>query len=386
MKAKKCVAVMSILILANVMSFGQSTTDIRLAISAAQLAAANSNPTEGAASPGRLGMTADGKLLVVDFSDRNNDELFSVDITTNPPTFRRIVGEAELKAKIDAHNGANPAPSVLTFQSVDVDSDGDIIVLTDGADPEKAFLFSINPETLAITLLSGLDAPPGLSSIEGNRSLAVSGTTAYITLNDRFLSVLGDAIVKIDTHSPDGGTTAAEEFTSNAQLEAIIGVGNDIDVNDIAVNPKTGNLIAINSGRADSNDDILEIDINTGEPRLLVRATDIEADLGTADVGYSSVGADADGTIYLSNAFGPSGDPTDDGIIAIRNPGNGAGEASVLASEAQIIADPDIRDINGMPVTDLRYENSSLVVSGSGTVFVSESRNVRGVISISRVK
>jgi hypothetical protein len=366
MKIKKGFAVGSILVLTSLMAFGQGSPEIRLAISAAQMIMASNGTT---AFPIRLGLTKDGKLLLVDSGDRNNEKVVAWDITTTPPTPKVIVTEAQLKAKIDAVNGADPAPQVLTIQSVDVDGDGDVIILTDGSNtatpPEYGYLFNVNPQTSAIKLLSGLDAPPGLSSVEGNRSLAVSGETAYITVNDRFGAVLGDAIVRIDADGPDGGKTAAEQFTSNDQLLVAIPSG-DIDVNDIAVNPKTGNLVAINSGTATSNDDILEIDIITGVPRVLVSAADIKADLGTSDVGYSSIGADADGAIYLSNQFGPSGDPTNRAIIAIKNPGNGAGDASLPASQAQIVGTAGLVAADNQPLTDVRYQNSGLVVAGGG--------------------
>jgi hypothetical protein len=384
---KKLFVFFCLLLLVSPVSFGQGTLEIRLAVSGQMLAAANSSTSPTSARPGRLGVTQDGKLLLSDFSDSANNEVFLFDEMATPP-LAKLTDTATLKAKVDAANGADPAPTAMTIQTLDVDSDGHLVILTDGADPEVAYLFHYDIQTKALTLVSGLDRPfapvSTASSIEGNRSMAVVGTIAYITLNDRFNAFNGDTIVGIDVHAPDTGKAVATELVSQSKLEAVVGVGQDIDLNDIAVRPSKGTLVAINSGRAQSNDDILEIDPKTGTVSVLVAATDIEADLKATDVGYTAVDVGTNDVIYLANAFGTSGEPATRGIIAIANPAAGKGDATLYASLAEIIASPNVRNISGAAITSLSYQNAGLAVNPkTGEVAFAES-NTSGVIGVRR--
>jgi hypothetical protein len=384
---KKLFAFFCLAVLASTVSFAQGTLQIRLAVSGQLLAAANSHTGPTTARPGRLGVTQDGKLLVSDFSDSASNEIFIFDETANPP-LTKLTDTATLKAKVDAANGADPAPTAMTIQTLDVDSDGHLVILTDGGDPEVAYLFHYDIQMKTLTLVSGLDRPfapiSTASSIEGNRSLAMIGTMAYISLNDRFNAFNGDSIVAVDVHAPDTGRATATELVSQAKLEAVVGVGQDMDLNDIAARPSKGTLVAINSGRAQSNDDILEIDPKTGVVSVLVAATDIEADLRATDVGYTGVDVGANDVIYLANAFGTSGEPATRGIIAIANPAAGKGDATLYASLAEIIASPNVRNISGAAVTSLSYQNAGLAVNPkTGEVAFSES-NTSGVIGVRR--
>ncbi|MCS6816648.1 MAG: hypothetical protein N0A16_12195 [Blastocatellia bacterium] len=348
---------------------------VRLAVSGDHIA---EKTLSKGARPGRLSATPDGRLIFTDFSDAANNEVFIADVSVTPPIITKVTDTATLRAKVDAENGGDPAPAVMTLQTVEVDEDGHIIILTDGGGDELAYLFRVDPRSGEVALISGLDRPfmpiQPISSIEGNRSMAVLGTTAYILLNDRFGAFNGDSIVKIDVHAPDGGRTAASELVSQAQLEAVIGVGQDIDLNDAAVWPSRGTLVVINSGRAQATDDLLEVDPRTGKVSLLVAATDIEADLGIPDVGYSGVDVGSDDAIYLLNTFGTSGHPATRGIIAIRNAGGGKGDATLFASEAEILANPSIRNRAGSPVSRFFHQNAGFAVSlVTGEVFFVDS-------------
>ncbi len=364
---------------------------VRLAVSGNQIA---EKTLSGGARPGRLGAMPDGRLIFTDFSDAANNEIFIADVSANPPILTKVTDTAALKAKVDAENGADPAPTVMTLQAVDADEDGHIVILTDGGGEELAYLFRIDPQRGEIALISGLDRPfeslSPISSIEGNRSMAVLGTTAYILLNDRFGAFYGDSIVKIDVHAPDGGRTAATELISQAQLEEVIGIGRDIDLNDAAVWSSRRTLVVINSGRAQATDDLLEVNPETGKVSLLVAATDIKADLGIPDVGYSGVDVGPNDVIYLLNTFGTSGHPATRGIIEIRNAGEGKGEAVLFASEAEILADPSIRNRAGGPVSRFFHQNAGFAVSPvTGEVFFVDSSGAtqtNGIIGVRRVK
>jgi len=383
---KKLFVFFCVLLLVGQISFGQGTLNVRLAVSGAQLAAANANPDPTKASPGRLGVIPDGRLILSDYSTANN-EIFLVDVSVNPPVFTKVIDTDALKLKVDQENGPDPAPTAMTPRALRADSDGHVIILT--GDSEVSYLFHVDPQTQppTVTLVSGLDRPFPLpvSSIGGTSTMAVLGTTAYIPLNDRFGAYNGDSIVKIDLHSPDGGKTAATEVISASQLEAVVGVGQDIDLNDAAARPSKGTLLVINSGRAQSNDDILEIDPVTRSVSVLVAATDIEADLQTTDVGYTGIDVGPNDVIYLANAYGTAGEPPARGIIAVANPGGGKGDATLFASQAEILAPPGIPNISGAPITSLSYQNAGLAVSPTtGEVFFVE-RNSSGVIGVRRV-
>ena len=151
-------------------------------------------------------------------------------------------------------------------------------------------------------------------------------------------------------------------------------------------------MVAINSGRPPATDDLLEIDPERRTVSLLVAATDIEADLEIPDVGFSGIDIGPGDVIYLANTFGTSGHPATRGIIAIRNARDGQGDASLFASQAEILASPEIRSVTGSPVTELRYQNAWLAVHPvPGEVFFTESDTARprtqtnGIIGVRRV-
>jgi hypothetical protein len=369
---KKFLAVSSMLLVLALVSFGQEEMlQIRVLFPGTQLATVNANPDPAGALPGPLHATANNRLYFSDASDSTNTEIFEV-YSITAEVFAKVTDTQTLKAKVDQVNGSAPAPSVMTVQALSVDSSGHVIILTDGPAPETAYLFRVNPATKAVTVLSGLDGPaPGRSSIEGNSSMAVFDTTAYITLNDAFGAVRGDSIVQVETTSADGGATAATELVSAAQLQtAMKAKAEVIALNDIAVRPAAGTLVAINSGSPDSSDDLIEIDPFTGRVTLLVAATDIEADIGTTDVGFSAIEIGPNDVIVLANAFGTVGEHANRSIIAIRNAGNGGGDARPYAYEVEILAQA--------PVSQLGFVNGGLAIHPiTGEVFFSET-NPRG--------
>lgn len=373
----------------------QEVLVVRLLLSGTQIAAvkAESDPTK--VLPFRLAATANNRVFFSDHGDRENIGIFEA-YSITPREIMKITDTATLRAQVDALNGAEPAPLVMSVQALDLDEDGHLIILTDGASPEQAYLFRVDRQTREVALVSGLDRPFGgaaVSSIEGNRSLAVVGTTAYITLNDRFGSPTGDSVVALDVHSASDGKGRATEVISASQLESVTGQAqSDIELNDIAVRPLRGTLVAINSGRSSSSDDILEIAPVEKSVSLLVAATDIEADLGIPDVGFSGIDVGPEDVIYLANAFGTPGHPATRGIIAVRNARDGRGEASLFASQAEILATPEIRSVTGDPVAELRFQNAGLAVHPiTGEVFFTESdtgsphAHTNGIIGVRRV-
>jgi len=235
-----------------------------------------------------------------------------------------------------------------------------------------------------ITLLSGRDAPTGsLSSIEGLTAMVVNGTTAYVVLRAFAMSAdTAPSVVTVSTTAPDGGATAATLLTSSVDLFNVIPGGDFVPSAVAQIRPSNGNLLILNSGAAGTSDDIIEINTETGEPSILVAGADIRADINTPEVGYNQFAIAADDTLYLANTFGNSSDAaTNRAILRITSPGNGVGNARVLAPEAQVIGSPAVTTVAGAPLSRLFYPDGGMAVTESGAVLFTE-RNSGGVIRL----
>lgn len=324
---------------------------------------ADANGTNVAA-PNKVAVTANGYVFT-DISDAANERVYLADVSTTPPRITLLTDENALRDKIDAVNGAMARPAAVSIQSVGVADDGSIILASDQSGAESGMIFRVNPQTRNITLLAGLDGPPTQTSVEGIAFIAVRGKTIYVVLEANFGALNGDSIAIVSVDAPDGGRTPAQEFVGEAELRNILGFTDPLAFRPVGFLPN-GNLVISNSAAAAASDDILEINTQTGAVTLLVAATDIEADIGAADIGPNGGAVDTDGTLYLTNAFGV-GD-TDDGVIIVRNPGGGRGNAAMLATEAQIIASPSIVNPAGDPITGLFIINASAVSPRRGTV------------------
>lgn len=331
-----------------------------------QIADANGTNVAG---PNKLAVTAEGHYVFTDTSDTANERVYLADVSTDPPTIRLITEENALRDKIDAVNGAAGRPAAVSIQSVGVDEDGQIILASDQSGAESGMIFRVNPDTGAITLLAGLDGEPTQTSVEGIGFIAVKGRTVYVILEANFGALNGDTIATVSVDAPDGGQTPAQEFVSEDAFRALLGLIDPLAFRPVGFLPN-GNLVIANSAAGAASDDVLEINVETGAVSLLVAATDIEADIGASDIGQNGGAVDANGTLYFTNAFGV-GD-TDDGVIVVRNAGGGVGDASMLATEAQIIASPTIVSTNGDPLTGLFIITAAAVSPGSGTVVFAE--------------
>ncbi len=322
------------------------------------------------AAPDEMTLTGDGRFVITDrSSDDMVERVYLIDASTEPPTFTLVTDTEALKDKVDEVNGRfRGRPAELTIQALGVDEDGDIIIASDGRD-ETGYVFRVDPEEKTIVLLAGRDGPAGVTSVEGIAAMAVRGRTIYLVLEERFGAVNGDTVATVSVDAPDGGKTPAETLVSEDAFRQLLGLDDPLAFRVIGFLPN-GHLVLANSAAAAASDDLLEIDVTTGAVSLLVAATDIEADLGTPDIGPNAGGIDPDGTIYLTNAFGTG--QTDDGVIVIRNAGGGQGDASLLASEAMIIGSPNIFDINGDPIGGLFILSGSGVSPARGTFVFAE--------------
>lgn len=369
---------------------------VRLVIPGATLVTLSGTSDPARALPGRLLATANNRLFFTLTSDATTTDIYEV-YSITPQDFVKVTDTRSLREKVDSLNGSDPAPAGMTVQALDVDSDGHLLILTDGPNTgalaEQAYLFRVDLRTKALALVSGLDGSPGASSLEGSTAMAVLETTAYITLNDFFGSITGDSIVAIDVHAPDGGKTPATLLTSASQLMAAVGGPSDvIALNDIAVRSATQTLVVLNSGSRDATDDILEVIPTTGQVSVLVAATDIEADLEIPDVGFSGIDVGPRDLIYLANAFGTPGYLATRAIIALADAAGGRATASVYASEREILSVPSIRDMAGNTLRQLGFVNGGLGVHPiTGEVFFTETdvrspaTHTNGIIGVQRV-
>lgn len=279
-------------------------------------------------------MTAFGSGLLVYNALPADDGQF-IEVNTGTGALTLHFEAADLIAAMDAANGGAAAPADMEIQGIAIAGDGDIIVTADGGAPETGSVFSVNPTTFAVTVLSGATAT-SQPSVEGlNGGVACIGNTAYMWVEADFGGT--DALVSIDTDAA-GPDIVASTFVTAAQIVAVTGeAAGAPSINDLMVTP-SGDLLAVNSGRAVSNDDILLINVTTppaGQITRYVAATDIEADLATTDVGFNWIERYVQGgfEVLLLGNFNGAG-ALDDAVIQVVNGGGGSGTASVYITEA----------------------------------------------------
>lgn len=339
-------------------------------------------PLNRYSSPEEIAVLPDGRLVIADDNSSGPtgdpniglDEVIIADISGSSPVLSVLADETDFAAAVSAAGGSQ---TEFTIQSLAVDSNGDVIVLTDGSSPEYAFLFNVDVATGNVEVITGLDATP--PSIEGGDALAVIGTTAYIYADGYYGCPTGDSVLSIDT-TLTGGTTAATVVVQDSDFQALTS-GNVWGINDMDVN-SDGDLVLCNSAYAGANDNIVLLDLPAGTLSILVDATDIESDLGATDVGFTSMAVDAANAdrIYLYNYYG-QGDGDDD-MIVIDNAGGGVGDASIFITEDDIINFPHVVDEDGNAVTGLVGNTEALVVVDAETIMFSDDA-LDGIVEVS---
>ena len=309
----------------------------------------------GNAEPEEMCLFGANSILCWNDEPDAGETLVEIDLTDGTTTAR--VTQADLVAAMDAANGGDPAPTNITPQSVGIASDGDIIVTSDGGGGETGAVFSIDSGTFAVSVVSGATAA-SQASVEGiNVGATVVGNNVYYWTEDGFGGT--DDIYVVDTNDGAAPDAIGTVFCTEADILAVTGQSaGDPRISDMITNPD-GDILAANSGSSSSNDDILRIFVTTGTPgsvEVYLAATDVEADLGITDVGYTVIDQRND-SLILGNFFGTGAE--DDAFIQVDNISGGAGDASLLITEAQAVADPEIGG------TSWFVSNNGTVVSGS---------------------
>ncbi len=265
-------------------------------------------------------------------------------VDTNQPPGSRVTlvtSDTLLAAAIGVANGAqaDPAATAIRIQALGVNSNGKLIAFLDGSGMQSALL-AIEPNSPFNISVLCCDSPTfPVSPIEGGNGMVMAGNTAYLLCDGGFGNPDGDCIKSVDTSTlVNDGSKAATLAVTEATLLAATGdtAAND-SINDMKL-LSGNNYVAINSGATGSNDNVITVNPVAGTASLLVNATDLEADLGSTDVGYNSVAVDGAGRVWLANMFGtPSNASGDDGVLILSNivPPNAS---TALESEGKIFA------------------------------------------------
>jgi hypothetical protein len=327
----------------------------------------------GNARPTEMCAWGNGLLVWNDYP-ANNVQLIYVDRMTGATS--PVTDEASLLAAMDVANGAAPPPTNFTPQSVVIAADGDIIVSGDGSSPETTAVYGLDPMTFAITVIAGAN-PVSQTPIEGHtHGCAVIGNRIYLWSEAGFGG--SDNVMVLDTNDPAAPNAVATVFTSGVAIDLVVG---SFSPGDARLNAWTvdanGDILVTNSQAVVSNDDIVKINVATGvpgTPSVYVSATDVEADLGTSDIGWTFIEVLPSGDLLLGNCYGTGS--IDDAIVHITNIAPPFGDATVVLSEAQAVADPQFGT-----GTNLFYPESGSAIVGAA-LYLCQMNAPESILSI----
>jgi hypothetical protein len=285
------------------------------------------------AQPEDIAVDAAGNIIVADEAPTNNEMLLRFDSVGGSGVI--ITDEAAIKAALDAANGTDPAPASFTINSVSVAADGDIVLTNgDGGAPDCLVTVSnVASPGATITVVScNVSGTP--SPVEGCTASTVIGNNAYVAVNGAF-GAAQDAILAVDTNSGSAPAAPAPVLASQASIEAATAAaGGNANMGPLV---SDGSVVWVaDSAGAGTSDDIFTVDPGTGVVTLQVAATDTEADLAAADIGYTGIAVDGNGNVWGADAFG-SGNG-DNGVLKLTNVGGGTADTFVF-SEAEILTD-----------------------------------------------
>lgn len=285
---------------------------------------------------GEIAVDSSGLIAVV--CTNGGDKILLITPGT-PTTIQILASQADLLAAVNAANGTATDLTTISIQSLKFNANGKLIAYSDGSSPQTACLFALEPTvpTTINVLCCAVDANP--SPVEGGNGLIVNGNTAYV-LVDSYYGAAEDAVLSVDTSTlVNDGSKTATTLIGEAALMTATGQANpnDMSINDGAMMSAT-ELLLINSGITNSNDNLIKVDVTGPTASLYLEATAIEADLlaldsGNTDVGYSSV-TYANGVVYVNNRFGTG--PADDGILILSNISSPSTVDTLLQTEGDV--------------------------------------------------
>ncbi len=317
---------------------------------------------QATAQPEDIAVDSTGRIFVADEvgggerivrfnADGTNGVLFATD--------------ANIIAAIELVNGT-ATQSDITIRDMAFDTDGDLIVVSDGADPELAALVSIAPGG-AITVIScAVDANP--SPVEGAGTVAVIGTTAYISINGAFIAIAGpDAIVSVGTNAA-GPAAAVTTVSTEAQINTGFGI---VTAGAASIGPMIAysatQLLAIDSNSGGTSDNIALVNVTTGVATSLKTRTQIQTDLSIADdLGFTGVALAPSGDILLANSFGAAA--TDDSIITLA----AVTFTATIKTEATLQTELAVGTDSTGAYGRMAYQasNTRILVAGQGTTAI----------------
>jgi len=292
-----------------------------------------------------------------------------------------IATAVQIAAAIGTANGTTDDPIALqiNIQTVRFNADGNIIVYTRNsagtdAQGDQGTLLAIEPTAPYTIHVLATAKNGGNTPVPGGMGMVMNGNTAYILNDNYYFPNLAEGIYAIST-SPvvDDGSKTTTLIVDSAALQAASGDSSSALALSDGVMLDANTMILINSGVTASNDNLVKVDLSgTPTASLYVAATDIEADLGTTDVGFTAITADPSGKVYLHNYYGNS--TFDDGVVILSNivPPNAD---AAIELETKIATDLGGTDFNSGGWDSLAYSS----VRG-GVLMLSGGTGCKGVV------
>lgn len=254
---------------------------------------------------GTITATSGDRLLVV-FQELSDPATFTIN-PLDPVMFEiepPLVTSAQLTALCKP-------PNEWDFQEVtaiQVNERGILFILV-ARKPQNgikdSLLFSVDPQG-DVRVLAGMECLPP-SPIAGATSLAVTDDAAFLTVQSQLGARYGDAIIRVPLLEPPSCDCATNcqnyVFTTSEQLKNILQT-TSVSLAALTISPLTGNLLVADTGTPEATNSILEIDIDTGQPRVFAEGDAIRNMVQAMNLNYAGMVADQTGTIFLANRSG----------------------------------------------------------------------------------
>jgi hypothetical protein len=333
-------AFLPVLVFAAASAF--AVPDVEKVVTTAQIAGAGSPVVNSDIE--MLATDASGRLYFSNATDTNDSDGFAIVRVTSPgptPTLEVLAGATEIINAVDAANGGNPAPSLLSLRGMGVDSSNRVILAFDPTGSSDSWLVRITPGSPSTVDVIGGGATPNL--VDGVNAMAVVGTTAYLSRNGAYAGAGNSPEDSVATFSTDGVANPSQAGTLLVNEVTLTGAGAfNVTSADLVLNSicpySGGDVLLLDSGASGSSDSVGR-STSGGSLTILKAGTAMESDLAYTDVGFACLTANTtSGNVYLW--LNDYNNPNTDGNAIAVLPG-GTGTAGLMITETEIAADPD---------------------------------------------
>jgi hypothetical protein len=314
-----------------------------------------------------------GTVYFCNTNATNDVDGFAILKVVNPnssPVVSRIATTATLANAITAAGGTFPLNQNFDVRSLGVNSNGDVIIVFDTTTPANSYMFRVDPNGGGATVIAGRAASN--NRIDGHNAMTVAGRFAYVFRNSAFAASPNspaDEIVAFDTVATADPTTEGVVVVAEAALLAATGQTQANLVINSATVTNGGNIAFTDSGAASSNDSIYLLNTATNTVTTLKTKAAILTDLSLTDLQTVTITADrTNGDIYFQ--LGDATAPTTNGNGIAKIP-NGNGTASIVVTEAQILADSDVAAFNNASPFSIATNTQGIALGGN-RVYISD--------------